>query len=101
VPSIASEGTTFSVAEAMAAGCAVVATHVGGITNMIIDGYNGLLIPPSAAALQAALERLINDGDLRRRLGQRAQQVAEASFGLERWRRQWTEVLTTVAGQPG
>jgi len=100
VPSIASEGTTFSVAEAMAAGCAVVATHVGGITNMIIDGYNGLLIPPSAAALQTALERLINDGDLRRRLGQRAQQVAEASFGLERWRRQWTEVLTTVASEP-
>ncbi len=101
VPSIASEGTTFSVAEAMAAGCAIVATHVGGITNMIIDGYNGLLIPPSAQALQAALEKLINDAELRRRLGQRAQQVAQASFGLDRWRRQWTEVLTTVAGPSG
>ena len=36
VPSMASEGTSLAVAEAMAAGCAVVATAVGGITNMII-----------------------------------------------------------------
>ena len=60
VPSLASEGTTFAVAEAMAAGCSVIATHVGGVTNMIVHNYNGLLVSPDAAALVAGLETLIH-----------------------------------------
>jgi len=59
VPSLASEGTSLSVAEAMAAGCPVVATAVGGITNMIIDGYNGILVMPNKASLVKGIESLI------------------------------------------
>jgi len=97
VPSLASEGTSFSVAEAMAAGCAVVATAVGGITNMILDGYNGLLVMPDAASLAAGLERLVADAPLRARLGRTAYETAVGAFNLDRWKAKWREVLEKVA----
>ena len=43
VPSLCGEGTSLTIAEAMAAGCAVVATNTGGTITQIIDGYNGVL----------------------------------------------------------
>lgn len=99
VPSLGSEGTSFSVAEAMGAGRAVVATNVGGITNMIIHGYNGLLVTPRPEELSEAIQELIVDAAQRRQLGERGYQVACSTFNLERWRNQWTEVLYTVAGR--
>lgn len=59
--------------EAQAAGCAIVATNVGGIPDTVKDGETGLLVPPhdtEAAAL--ALERLIADDALRARLAAHA-----------------------------
>ena len=97
VPSLGSEGTSLSVAEGMGAGCAVVATNVGGITNMIIDGYNGLLVMPTAAALTTALERVIADPELRQALGSKAYETAVRSFSLEVWEAKWRQVLEEVA----
>lgn len=97
VPSVASEGTSFSVAEAMGAGCAVVASAVGGITNMIIDGYNGLLVMPGARSLATGLERVVEDSSLRRRLGRNAYETAKDAFSLERWKARWRGVLEDVA----
>ncbi len=97
VPSLASEGTSLSVAEAMGCGCAVVATAVGGITNMIIDGYNGLLCFPSARHLQEQLEDLICDGPRRLRLGAKAYETAKEAFSLERWEQSWSRVISEVA----
>jgi len=96
VPSIASEGTSFSVAEAMGAGCAVVATAVGGITNMIIDGYNGLLVMPDAKSLLAGLESVVRDGELRLRIGRNAYETARSAFSLELWKTRWKSVLQEV-----
>lgn len=62
-------GTVFS--EAAAAGLPVVGTDVGGVSEMMRDGVTGILVPPrDPAALQAALGRLIDDADLRHRLGE-------------------------------
>ncbi|MEN6336505.1 MAG: glycosyltransferase family 4 protein, partial [Phycisphaerales bacterium] len=97
VPSLASEGTSLSVVEAMGAGCAVVATCVGGITNLIIDGHNGLLAMPNAESLHAALRRLIENAPLRRDLGIEARRCAEVSFNLPLWKRRWRAVLEQVA----
>jgi len=96
VPSLASEGTSLSLAEAMAAGCAVVATNVGGMTNMVIDGYNGCLVAPDADSLTAVLSKLISDKQLRLRLGQTAAETAANAFSLKRWRSSWSEVLDKV-----
>jgi glycosyltransferase involved in cell wall biosynthesis len=65
------------VREAMSKGKAVIATTVGGNTDMISHGETGLLVPPGDVyALAAAMQRLIDDAALRERLGQAAQQSA-------------------------
>ena len=56
VPSIGSEGTSLSLLEAMAAECAVVCTNVGGMTNIILDRYNGRIINPNVDDLYEAIK---------------------------------------------
>jgi glycosyltransferase involved in cell wall biosynthesis len=71
------EATAMALLEAMAAGKACVATGVGENPALLVPEVSGLLVPPeNAAALSAALGRLIADGALRDRLGQEARQIA-------------------------
>jgi glycosyltransferase involved in cell wall biosynthesis len=83
-----SEGLPLSILEAMAAGLPVVATAVGGIPELVVDGETGLLVPPGdAQALADALRRLLGDPSLRRRFGDAARERAERDFSVERVRR--------------
>jgi len=67
--------------EAMACETAVVASAVGGILEVVVDGETGILVPPAKAdALVAALTRLLNDPDTRRRMGQAGRRRVEAQF---------------------
>ena len=69
VPSLR-EGFGLAAAEAMAHGKPVVASAVGGLLDLVVDGETGLLVPPGdVPALRAALERLLGDRELRHRLG--------------------------------
>ena len=64
------EGFGVACLEAMAHGRPVVASAVGGLKDLVVDGKTGLLVPPGdPEALRAALERLLADAELRRRLG--------------------------------
>ncbi len=64
------EGFGMVCAEAMAHGKPVAASAVGGLLDLVVDGETGLLVPPrDPAALRRALERLLADPELRRRLG--------------------------------
>jgi glycosyltransferase involved in cell wall biosynthesis len=64
------EGFGVVCAEAMAHGRPVVASAVGGLLDLVADGETGLLVPQGdPAALRRALEQLLADADLRRRLG--------------------------------
>ena len=84
LPSL-SEGLSNTLLESMAAGVPVVATTVGGNTELIEDGVNGLLVPPrDPAALAEAICAILNDRDLARRLGQEARQRVVERFSLER-----------------
>jgi glycosyltransferase involved in cell wall biosynthesis len=82
-----SEGLPVSVLEAMAAELPVVASGVGGLSELVVDGETGLLVPPGdVAALAAALGRLIADRDLRRTLGAAGRARAEELFDLAAFR---------------
>jgi glycosyltransferase involved in cell wall biosynthesis len=99
--SLGSEGSSLSVGEAMGAGCAVVATNIGGITNMIIDGYNGLLVSPNAESLYRGLSRVVSDAELRSTLGKRAWQTASEAFSLDAWSRRWHKIILDTASELG
>ena len=64
------EGFGVVCAEAMAHGRAVVATRVGGLLDLVVDGETGLFVPPGdPRALRAALERLLADEQQRSAMG--------------------------------
>ena len=90
-----SEGMPVSVLEAMAAGLPVVASRVGGVPEQVDDGRTGVLVEPGDADdLAAALGRLLEDGDLRTRLGTAARARAEEAFDLEPFRRAHVELYS-------
>ncbi|MDD5170766.1 MAG: glycosyltransferase family 4 protein [Syntrophales bacterium] len=67
------EGMGKALVEAMALGKPVVASAVGGITNLVTDGKNGLLIPPGdTEALAKSIELLYQNNNLRQTMGEQA-----------------------------
>ena len=70
-PSTGQESFGIVLLEAMAAGCAIVASDIHGYKRVVQRNVSGLLVEPrDPDALAAALERLVTDPDLRRRLGE-------------------------------
>jgi glycosyltransferase involved in cell wall biosynthesis len=70
VPSVMEEGFGLVALEAMSLGRTVIASDIGGLRDIITDGENGILVPPGdVEALRAALERALEDGRLRTKLG--------------------------------
>lgn len=77
-PSRGGEGIPKSLLEAGASARPLVTTDVPGCRELVLDGVNGLVVPPgNPAALADALEKLAGDADLRRRLGRRARSIVE------------------------
>jgi glycosyltransferase involved in cell wall biosynthesis len=75
------EGFGVACLEAMAHGRPVVATAVGGLRDLVVDGETGLVIPSrDPGALRSALERLLGDPVLRRRLGAAGRKRARERF---------------------
>jgi glycosyltransferase involved in cell wall biosynthesis len=66
------------VLEAMAMKKAIVATSVGGIPDMIVDGYNGVLVDPTPEDIADGICALLENGSLRRSLSFNAYETAEA-----------------------
>ncbi len=84
-PSTALEGLPMTVIEAMAAGLPVVASKIGGVPEAITDGETGRLTEPgNVQELSAALVKLLADDGLRRRMGEKAHQVAKEKFSQEK-----------------
>jgi glycosyltransferase involved in cell wall biosynthesis len=82
LPSV-SEAASLTLLEAMASGLPAVVTDVGGNPELVRHEREGLLVPRGdAAALAAALGRLIDDTDERRRLGEAGRRRARARFRL-------------------
>jgi glycosyltransferase involved in cell wall biosynthesis len=85
LPSVAKEGLGVCLVEANALGKPVVGSDIPGIDEVIVDGRNGLLVPPGdAAELAAAIDRLLEDRPLREQMGQSGRRRVEELFTLER-----------------
>ncbi|SBT04713.1 Glycosyltransferase [Candidatus Accumulibacter aalborgensis] len=77
------EGRPTSIMEAMAAGLPVVATRVGGVADLVIDGQSGLLVAPDdVAALTRAIVALADDAGARQTFGEAGRRLAAESFSL-------------------
>jgi glycosyltransferase involved in cell wall biosynthesis len=84
--SIWEEAFAFTLLEAMASGCPVVATHVGAIPESVKDGVTGILVPPrDANAAANAILKLLNDDVLRLKMSLAARKRVEENFSLEQW----------------
>jgi glycosyltransferase involved in cell wall biosynthesis len=71
VPSVWPENSPVTITEAMASGIPVIASDIGGISELVEHGVTGLLTPPrDPRALADLIERLLKDPDLRREMGQ-------------------------------
>jgi glycosyltransferase involved in cell wall biosynthesis len=79
------DGLPNAVLEAMASGKAVVATPVGGVSDVIKDRENGLTVPANdAESLSRAIIELLEDESLRCRLGQSARETIQKEFTLQK-----------------
>jgi glycosyltransferase involved in cell wall biosynthesis len=77
------ENFPHTVVESLAVGTPVIATRVGGVPEVVTDGENGLLVPPSdAGALAAAIHRFYGERGLRERLATAAA-PSVAGYGRE------------------
>lgn len=93
------EGLGVVLLEAMAHGVPVIGSDLGGITDIIVDGETGVLVPPGdPAVLAAALSRLATDRALSMRLGEAGRQHVRALFNWTTITAQWEACYAAAAG---
>ena len=79
-----SDGTCRAVLEAAACGIPAVVARRGALPEIVVHGETGLVVDEDASALALGWARLLDDGELRQRLGARARQRARKLFVPER-----------------
>lgn len=92
VPTLHSEGTSLSCLEAMATGNAVISTRIGGLTDLIINNFNGLLIEPNSKALLNAIKKLLDNRELLSMIKRNAIEVSKV-FSMNQWKEKWTDII--------
>jgi glycosyltransferase involved in cell wall biosynthesis len=89
------------IIEGMAAGKPVVATHGGGVPEIVLDGVTGILVPMADAnAMAEAICRLLADEDLAIRMGQLGRQRVLDQFTIEQTAGRVQRVYDEILGAP-
>jgi glycosyltransferase involved in cell wall biosynthesis len=93
MPSMLPEGFGLAAVEAMAHSRPVIATRVGGLPEVVVDGVTGLLIAPGRREeMAAAIAQLASDEPLRRRMGEAGRNRVMNCYSLERYARRYREI---------
>lgn len=91
------EGFPYAIIEAMMAGLPVVATRVGGVEEMVENRKTGYLVPANdPLALTKAIQRLLEEPELRKKMGQAGREKALRTFTLDRMLTQTQKVYEEV-----
>ncbi len=91
------EGFGLVYLEAAAHGLPVIAHDVGGVSEAVVDGVTGLLVPPDRPLqLAAAFEKLVHDRDLRARLGAAGREWARRNC----WKESAAALFNPTWGEP-
>jgi polysaccharide pyruvyl transferase CsaB len=98
IPTLFAEGTSLSCLEAMATNNAVIATNVGGLPNLVVDGFNGRLIEPRVESLVEAIDELLADRPLLAAMAARGTEFA-AVFEKEKWTARWESLIASFEAQ--
>lgn len=97
IPTMYSEGTSLSCLEALSSGNAVIATRVGGLPDLIISGYNGILAEPDQEAIRQAIFTLLENPEKMKYLKENAVKTAKA-FSKIQWKTQWKQAIQRAIG---
>lgn len=85
IPSFFGEGSSLAALEAMACKKVVVASNIGGLNDITIDGFNGFLVPPNPTRFVEKIKLLDNDRKLAGRMGENAYRLAHDAFSKLEW----------------
>ena len=96
MPSIA-EGLPNALLEAMAMGKPIVTTEVGGIPEIVKNGFNGLLVPPrDTLSLSKAIKELISNDRLAAKLGQAARDLVHDNLSIKAIAQKWQSLYLSI-----
>ncbi|MDD2494241.1 MAG: glycosyltransferase family 4 protein [Tissierellia bacterium] len=97
VPSMYSEGTSLSLCEGMAAGCFPICSYVGGMSNMIIDGFNGKIVYPNENAFyECILEVLSMPKENFNRIVMDSYHTVKYAFSKQKWDNEWMKFIKEI-----
>lgn len=96
IPTWGGEGTSLSLLESMTAGCVPIATNVGGMTNIILDEFNGFLVNPDAKDFIDKIETLYNDPELYLKISRNAKLSVDSAFSYEKWATKWLKLISSI-----
>jgi glycosyltransferase involved in cell wall biosynthesis len=97
LPSSRREGFGLSLVEAMAMKLPAVATNIGGISEIVTDGFNGLLLKPrDVGALALAITALLNNHELAQQLARNARCTVQERFSKERMIKEYNALYRSL-----
>lgn len=94
IPTQYSEGTSLSCLEALSSGNIVVATRIGGLTDLIINNLNGYLIEPSSESLKETIINILDNFDKQEKLRKIGIETAKA-FNKNNWKEKWKKEINS------
>lgn len=102
VPSAGFETFGLVAAEAMMRGLPLVATRIGGLVEVVLDGVTGTLVPPNDdASLSAALVQLLGDAAMRERMGALGRARAEELFSDDLYADRFVALYESMLARAG